>query len=248
MANRLGVYLDESATDGGTPVAVVGGLLLDWCRYAWFDIEWGKALASAGMTAVHMRHIGKKGYLKGVSLPEKRAVFEKLVSIVNEHKDWSIAAKLSAEDYKRHFSWLEEQGLGLYATCFLLTAVQQGKQLDSEKYPYALSYLMDDGNPYKDQLIEVHGYMKTKFENAAACRCGALDFGDDEKIRPLQAADVISWTVRRRATGMPFRKEFEPLEGITVPKHLELEFKAEWMAEISDALRAKQALRETGEE
>jgi len=66
MPNRSGVYLDESATDGSTPIAVVGGLLLDWNRYAWLDMEWERALDSYGIKALHMKNIGRRGQSGGV--------------------------------------------------------------------------------------------------------------------------------------------------------------------------------------
>lgn len=236
--------MDESATDGGTPTAVVAGLLLDWNRYTWLDIEWEKVLAPTGMKIVHMKKIGKWGYLKEMSIAERRDVFEKLVQIINENKGWSIAATLSPEDHEKHFAWLGAQGWGLYATCFLVAVVQQGKQLEYEKYPYDVPYTLDDGNSHKDELKEVHGYIVNQLKNDFRTHCGSLNFCDDAKVRALQAADVISWAVHRRCNGKPLRPELEPLEGIILPGHLEQSFKSDWMAEVSDALRAKRTLRE----
>ncbi len=42
-------YLDESATDGGTPQAVVGGLQMNQAHFIGFDREW--RAASSGRLA-----------------------------------------------------------------------------------------------------------------------------------------------------------------------------------------------------
>lgn len=41
---------------------------------------------------------------------------------------------------------------------------------------------------------------------------GSLTFDKDDCVPALQAADVIAWAVRRRATGYEFNAGFEPIE------------------------------------
>jgi hypothetical protein len=237
MADRLGIYLDESATDGGSPVAVVAGILLNWNQYAWLDIEWEKAIKQFGLKAIHVRKIGPAGDLAGVPEGERRALFAQLAKIINENKGWSIAATLSSDEFKAHFGWLGERGWSIYATCFLLAAVLVGKQLDYEEYPYDVPYLMDDGNSYKREVERVHQFILSDSRKSRPYHCGSLDFKSDEKYRALQAADVIAWTVRRKRARDPFRNGFEPLEDIFLKDHIEQPFEPAWMAEVSDGLR-----------
>ena len=58
----LECYLDESATDGGTPKAVVGGILLDRERYALFNDEWEQIITRRSLQpSIHMKDFGRHG-------------------------------------------------------------------------------------------------------------------------------------------------------------------------------------------
>lgn len=52
-------YLDESATDGGTPSAVVGGLVLNSSQLDHLDIEWSAMLHDFDLSpGLHMKDFG----------------------------------------------------------------------------------------------------------------------------------------------------------------------------------------------
>jgi hypothetical protein len=58
-------YLDESGTDGQSPTAVVGGLLLRRKERFYLRQEWAKTLAKHGVTPpIHMREFGPHGRFK----------------------------------------------------------------------------------------------------------------------------------------------------------------------------------------
>jgi hypothetical protein len=55
-------YLDESATDGGTPQAVVGGLQMNESHFLGFDPAWREMLHDFGLEpALHMKDFGPHG-------------------------------------------------------------------------------------------------------------------------------------------------------------------------------------------
>jgi len=80
-------------------------------------------------------------------------------------------------------------------------------------------------------------FQPTRFINA-----GGLTFATDEKIRALQAADLISWSVRRKITA-DFNHGFETLVDVFTEPHIQQPFQPEWMEEIGSNIRAKRANR-----
>ncbi len=237
MAQRLGVFLDESSTDGGGPVAVIGGLIVNWNYYAWLDIEWERALQAFGLKAIHMREVGPQGLL--ADLNNRRSLLSNLARIVNDNKGWSLAATLTTEDFEMHLGWLGKKRWTIYEACFLLTAVMLGKQLEYERYPFNIDYLMDDGNPYKKYVKKAHRFLVDDFQPSYPCHCGMLGFASDTSTRVLQAADVVSWAVRRKHSGAPFNNGFEPLEAIFDRDHIEQRFDPKWMKELSESLKKR---------
>jgi len=74
-----------------------------------------------------------------------------------------------------------------------------------------MAYLMDTGNPYSGHISfghKVQSYMEKVCNSSFT---GALTSENDEMNTALQAADVISWSARRRvAEGLT--EEFAPLD------------------------------------
>src|SRR5450755_3612827 len=64
-------------------------------------------------------------------------------------------------------------------------------------------------------------------------------FDTDKKVRALQAADLVSWSVRRRLTGSKFNNGFETVPAVLEERHIEQPFEEGWMSEIATALRAR---------
>src|ERR1017187_8054402 len=105
LANVLTSYLDESATDGGSPIAVVGGLLLQPDTFFYLDIDWEKAIAKHGAgSAIHMKDFGQHGKFGRWTEEARSSLFRDLAKIINEHKICSIAATLTTAQYGKYFA------------------------------------------------------------------------------------------------------------------------------------------------
>jgi hypothetical protein len=109
-----GCYIDESGTDSNLPIAVVAGLLLDGKGYFWLSQEWQKFLDRHGITGpIHMREFTPNGRFKELSHDDRRALFADLVKAINDNKLMSIAATLTADQYRQHFKGVTR--LSMYA-------------------------------------------------------------------------------------------------------------------------------------
>jgi hypothetical protein len=247
IAAVLYCYLDESATDGGpgSPVAVVGGLILQPDTFYCLDIEWGKAIAKHHVEpSVHMKEFGRHGRFGNWTHEQRASLFTDLTSIINEHKTCSISATLTTKEYNAHFGWLASQArLSIYSICFLLLAVVQAKHANQETYAGDIPFLLDGGNPHAEEVREAHTYLMDFCEKDSVSlgHPGSLTFGDDNKLRALQAADVIVWTVSRSVAADTFKNGFEPLATILESRHIQQPFEEEWMAESSNVLRERQS-------
>jgi len=236
MSSLLRSYFDESATDGGSPIAVIGGIMLQSDAYTWLDIAWQKAIVKHSVEPlIHMKDFGQHGRLRDFPIASRQSLFTDLVNIINEERTITVPATVSTKEYKHYFS--KPDKLDLYSVCFVLLATAQGKHADSSGYEYNIPFLLDDGNDYKQAVERAHDFLVNNFQKSHPLHCGTLAFGDDKNNSALQAADVVAWAVRRRSAGDRFTHGYEPLLGIFEGKsHLEQAFEPDWMAEISALL------------
>ena len=77
---RVTCYLDESATDNGSPVAVVGGLVIEHTHYAHLVKEWVRLIDKFNLhPGVHMKDFGQHGRHSKMEPTIVRRILQKLV-------------------------------------------------------------------------------------------------------------------------------------------------------------------------
>jgi len=78
-----------------------------------------------------------------------------------------------------------------------------------------MSYLIDDGFRYPEQLRGAHSILlETEKRKGGFRHTGAMGFDTDERVVALQAADVIAWSARRKEIDGQLTNEFAPLEKV----------------------------------
>jgi len=215
LASVVTLYLDESATDDASPVAVVGGLLLNKSGFDSFNEAFPELLKKHHVPPpLHIKDFWRpKGRLANVSNDTKHALFTDLVPLINECKIYSIAATLTTEKYKRHFgAAFRKEGMGLYGVCFMMCAVINHQLAQHNKYDKRIPFLMDAGNQYAHHVRGAHAELQK--EHWRYMNVGSLTFDDDKLWSPLQAADVIAWASRVREQTGQFTNGYEPLVGL----------------------------------
>ena len=111
-----------------------------------------------------------------------------------------------------------------------------GSSAQIEGYRDNVAYLLDTGNPYKHHILDAHGSI-VKSKDRFPLNVGALGFDCDDAISALQAADVVSWSVRRNLAS-ELKSGFEPLAELFDSKHREIPYAPEWMMSVAEAMRA----------
>jgi hypothetical protein len=226
-------YIDESGTDGDSPVAVVAGLLLDYRGSFWLGQEWRDALGRHKVTGpIHMREFTPHGRFKDLSHDCRRALFADLVRTINDNKLMSVAGTLTADDYRKQFAGVEY--LSMYAACFCNVAMYCGVVLEKAgNHRWPLSFTLDEGNRYKQEIIKGEPAILKAFP-----RVSKICFESDDNMVALQAADVLSWAVRRDSSGGSFAHGFEPLRDLFDPLYSTIDYKPEWMKGVAEKIRS----------
>ena len=126
--------------------------------------------------------------------------------------------------------------LSVYGACFIAAVSRSSSLIINSSMMAEIAYIMDSGNPYAGDVARAHAAIK-KAQKAKRQKfdLGTLAFADDEKVTPLQGADVVCWASRRRAVGLPFSNGFGPLESIVeCPNHSVITYRPESIQVIVD--------------
>jgi hypothetical protein len=254
LALMLGSYYDESAVDGGGPVSCIGGLLLNHRGYTWLEIEWNNAVSESGIGKpyIHMKDFGEHGELANFPVASRERLFSRLSKIINSNKDFSVGSSLTPEEYKAQFFALTkrtrrkkdgDQRMSIHSACFLQAVVCQAKWAEAQGYTYDIPFMLDAGCPDRRDIDLAHAFLVNEFsayQPPFPTHVGGLTWEDDKNFPQLQAADVVAWAVRRKASKSPFNRGYGPLLDILdEERHIDSHFKKEWMEEVSTALHAK---------
>jgi len=94
-----------------------------------------------------------------------------------------------------------------------------------------IPYVLDDGNSYKKDIVEAKVTLASRLPSLKT-----IEFCSDTSLCALQAADVVTWSVRRQLAGR-FPSGFEPLQRLFDEHHLDLKYKEEWMVGVADSMR-----------
>ena len=234
-------YLDESAVDGGTPRAVVGGLHMNESHFLGFDPAWRSMLSELGLCpALHMKDFGQHGRFASMPPEQRRVLFDRAASLVNRHKVYSFAATLDATQYRAIIGRTLGKRFSIYGMCFVGAVLGNYLLAKQNGYPHKIPFMLDAGNPNAEHVREAHkGLLEMQTSGHHPLNLGGLSFDDDEAITPLQAADVVCWAVRRKATGKPFVAGFEPLLGILDdPAHVEFALPLDVMRDLNQAIES----------
>jgi hypothetical protein len=237
----LRLYLDESGgNDPNTPDAVVGGMLIEGRRFIDFENAWDRMLAVHGMKPpLHMKEFGQHGRFGDLSQPERRKLFEDAARLISTYRVGSISASLSNDEYRTKLPSEVRKVFSVYGMCFLLSVFGTQVLAEGNSHTGKIPIIMDSGNPYAGHVRESHASIQQiQREAGHFLNIGALAFDDDEHFGILQAADMISWGARRRASNVSFSGGFAPIESIFADRtrHAEARWMPKWLTELGEHL------------
>jgi len=235
------LYLDESGgPDPGTPQAIVGGMLINYSRFLSFEDVWEGILERHGIAPpLHMKEFARPdGALASIPDSCRFELFTEIAEAINYHKIYSISAITGNDDYRRYVSKEVRDKFGVYGMGFLLAATMNHKMAQAHRYTGRIPFILDTGNPKKGQIAKAHEEM-ILIQRQVFLHVGGLHFEDDRDFGILQAADVIAWGARRRASKKPFGIGLTPIERILDSDrgHVEMTWEIGWMNEVNENLK-----------
>ena len=227
--------MDESGTDSSSAVAVVAGVVVNMKYSYWLQQDWLACLARHSIASpFHMRECGKDRLRKLYGNTLKRVLSE-LVPIANEHKMLSVASTLTSDDYRRSFDGTTE--LSMYGASFAQVVMINGVKSLQDGYTDKIRYVLDEGNIYRPQVEQAHDFLMS-MEHRSPLNLGDLRFESDTEYCALQAADLVSWSVRRKLT-TKLKEEHAPLEELFDSRHVQVNYEREWMDGVACNLRER---------
>jgi hypothetical protein len=230
---KLQTLATAAGADGKTQEAVVAGVLMNRKQFTAFQAGWGELLARHNLTALHMKDFGLHGKYSQLMAGDRASLFSGAASLINAHKIYSVAATVHYADYRKFVSAEIQAVMSVYGFCFLLSAWTNHLLAEQNNFQKRIGFILDSGNPYAEHVRASHAAL-LKWQRGQFLHMGSLLFEDDKRIAALQAADVVAWSVQRRATGMRFTAGFEPLLGLFDESHSEQAWTGPALQVISD--------------
>ncbi|MFZ3213792.1 MAG: DUF3800 domain-containing protein [Terriglobales bacterium] len=237
----LRLYLDESGGDDpGTPDAVVGGMLIARVRFLAFEDAWDEILKKHTIEPpLHMKEFSPNGRFAKVSHSCREALFRDVADAIRSHRVGSISASVSNAEYRKKVPAEARKVFSVYGMCFLLAAFGTQVIAAANSHHQRIPIIMDSGNPYADHVRKSHANIQQlQREHAEFLNIGALAFEHDTNFGTLQAADVIAWGARKRASRQSFRHGFGPIDQIFQDRrrHQEASWTPRMLTEVGEYL------------
>jgi hypothetical protein len=200
------VYFDESGTHGDSPVMCVAGYLFtkDQCRK--LDQEWLAVLEKHHLPHFHMMSCAHgTGVFKGRSKDERIEVETSMINIIKRRAERGIAATITESEYLRVVPKAHRDIAGsAYTWCIHMCLQGVAEWLEKYQPSSLVSYFFESGHRHQkeanDTLTNVFMVPQLRAKYCYASHTFATKIPDppgNPCVRPLQAADLLAWQVRK---------------------------------------------------
>ena len=196
----LTIYIDDSGTSPGQDLAVAAGWIAKTPTWGFFEREWDKArnIESDKFECMHMANFvgGWKEFEGWQDLGQKLRVATRLRKIVKKRalKGFGIGVikkdDLKALGFQNHYTYAVRRVLGL------IDEWRQELNIQDQPIEYIFDW-MDRHDSRREEIESV--FDRVEGEPEAFRRYGivkgGVNFRKKQDISPLQAADMLDWTV-----------------------------------------------------
>lgn len=193
----LRAYIDDSDI-GNNPVAVLAGWLGPAERWATFSEEWDKALRWKRLKRFKMdEFLGRSGEFHGWDESDRTQFIKYLMNIIRERAFKGIGVTLSGQKYSNVFGktlsrkWDVPYSLMLFQ--LVSNTVQRFDYNDLER----IDFVFDEQPGQIGHIYEEWDKFKRLAPERLQGRIGDIVFRSDERVLPLQAADMYAGWIRR---------------------------------------------------
>jgi hypothetical protein len=198
--------LDDSGRADHSPVLVLGGWIAPISTWAEFVPHWDAMLEMR--PRLEYFKMNDAATLRGqfVSWSESRR--DERVALVyktiEEHIPYQVSVILELEPYGRIFTtdWVEDAARNPYYFAFnaIVTGVAREQKNYSLQNP--VDFVFDEQAMEKDKIVQAWDALKARSDSRDLMG-NVPAFLDDKKFKPLQAADLAAWWIRKLRTDEP---------------------------------------------
>jgi hypothetical protein len=112
---------------------------------------------------VHMREFAPNGHFKDISHAVRRGLFGELVKQLTPTGFSALPRPSPQIQYRQVFRGLSN--LSMYGACFVQLVMMNGTGSSGIGYHRAIPYVLDDGNSYKDHIMQAHSLLSAAAVN-----------------------------------------------------------------------------------
>jgi hypothetical protein len=264
----LQAFIDDSGSEPGSPVFVLAGYIAPTSAWATFANDWDAELSGGGEfpKLEYFKMAEAMGLRDQFALhrgwtPELRdKLLVRLTAIIKRTSQWQVCASMGQRDFAETLQRLPAFGDGRtlandhpYAFLWYQLISELWLRADEMKTA-ACDFIFDQQMGFEEEVLRYWKMMKAIVDrNApqewASWLTNAPIFRDEFGFKPLQAADLHAWTIRRLLSGGSASLRKLPIEAvenlaglksvsITVPRsYLDAQYKYR-MAQVEAILKA----------
>jgi hypothetical protein len=212
LSLALTCYCDDSGTHAESPLAIVGGVVMNKPRFQEMEGDWGKMLHIFRIEKIHMQDfVRPNGRYCTMPKEMKIALFTQVSKLINRQKTYSISVGVPREEFYSELSVeVAKELMGPYALAFLTVMIFNREAARMRNYNNRVAYLIDFDSQLgqlrsaHDKIMEIERSRGEKFTGPLAPEL-------DDNVFALQAADVVAWTYHRKNASPNFGEDFKPL-------------------------------------
>lgn len=204
-------YCDDSDSD---TLAFIGGPVFNRWSFLRFNEEWAWTLDYFKIDFIHMNDfVRPHGKYAGMYPELKLALFTRLTKAIRHNRVYSISLAIPKTDFKELIAPdISRELMQPYTMAFFMAVMLNNAVTKVHSFDDRVAYLVDHGK-FEKQLLDAHRLV-LEWERVTGefSHTGSMSFAHDDKENALQAADVITWSARRRREAGTLDGEFAPLQ------------------------------------
>jgi hypothetical protein len=194
-------FIDESATDSLDRRLFLAGYIMTTDRWATFSQVWDMGL-KFGRSIEYLRMVeanSLRGQFWGWSAEDRDAKLNNLSAIIALFQPISFEMSVSRADYATLVTPVSPRGLGrpeFACTMAIVSIVAEFAAKMPE--PLTVDFIFDEQDGVSDDVTMFFSSLKDALPtHVRESINGTPIFRDDKKMRPLQAADMLAWHIRK---------------------------------------------------
>lgn len=199
-------FVDESGKDEKSAYLILGGYVLPADRWMTFSEDWSRVLNAAPKASYYHANEaeGRTGAFEGVAREFVRMKTLDLLAVIEKHEPVGLLSWMKYDDWQilqpRVRPGFDDAFYPLFDWIIKTLFVHQAS---SGIFECSTDFVFDDhtDDNLKANLVKIHGSIRAgvKTEPKLYKMLGSSPtFQDDQKVLPLQAADLLVWHKRRQ--------------------------------------------------